>query len=239
MTGILVFVGPSLAVDERQLAGARFLPPAGQGDIIRHLDEGPEAIALIDGYFGNRLSVHQKEILEAIERGIPVYGAASMGALRAAELSCFGMIGVGGIFRDYLYGALESDADVAVTHAPEALGFAATTIAAVDLRATLASASGSLSRAEFEHLRTVAERLHFSDRTPAAIAHAAGPMRLDVAALFRDRFVSRKRTDALQLLDVLASGIPTGQAQPDLVPRTREYRRMRKLALGQAAESPL
>ena len=38
-------------------------------------------IAIIDGYFERMAAVWHKEILVALERGIAVWGAASMGAL--------------------------------------------------------------------------------------------------------------------------------------------------------------
>ena len=61
-------------------------------------------IGLIDGYFDGVPAVAHKEILWALDQGIRVLGAASMGALRAAELAPFGMEGVGAIWRDYADG---------------------------------------------------------------------------------------------------------------------------------------
>ena len=45
-----------------------------------------------------------KEILFALSEGIDVYGAASMGALRAAELDAFGMRGIGDVYSAYAEG---------------------------------------------------------------------------------------------------------------------------------------
>src|SRR6188508_3485280 len=100
MTSAVVFVGPTLAIAEARAAlpEARFLPPARRGDVYRACSGRPASIALIDGYFEQQLSVWHKEILWALSQGIRVYGAASMGALRAAELEAFGMVGVGTIF---------------------------------------------------------------------------------------------------------------------------------------------
>jgi hypothetical protein len=55
----------------------------------------PAAIGVIDGYFEVVPTVWHKEILWAMAQGIHVFGAASIGALRAAELDSFGMRGVG------------------------------------------------------------------------------------------------------------------------------------------------
>src|SRR5262249_49752313 len=85
-------------------------------------------------------AVWHKEILVALERGIEVWGAASMGALRAAELAPFGMIGVGAIYRDFARGILRADDEVAVAHLPAAYGYRATSDALVNLRYGLAAA---------------------------------------------------------------------------------------------------
>ena len=61
-------------------------PPARQGDVYRAALARPAIIGIIDGYFETMPTVWHKEILWAMAKGIHVYGAASIGALRAAEL---------------------------------------------------------------------------------------------------------------------------------------------------------
>src|SRR4051794_37877247 len=105
----MVFVGPTLSREEvRALAPSVIVVhPAAAGEILdlalarRRADR----IVLIDGYFERMAAVWHKEILFAIERGIEVWGASSMGALRAAELAPFGMIGVGEIYQAFARGA--------------------------------------------------------------------------------------------------------------------------------------
>jgi hypothetical protein len=84
---VVVFLGPSLPLeDARKILDAIYLPPAKQADLISAaINHEPDAIALIDGTFHQSLSVWHKEILFALQRGIRVFGASSMGALRAAE----------------------------------------------------------------------------------------------------------------------------------------------------------
>ena len=116
---IVVFCGPTIprgAVLEI-LPEAVVHPPAQQGDLYRAALQGPDAIALIDGYFRQVPSVWHKEILWALSNRIPVYGAASIGALRAAELDTMGMVGVGSVYAAYRDGLLEDDDEVAVAHA--------------------------------------------------------------------------------------------------------------------------
>src|SRR6516165_742713 len=98
MTAV-IFLGPTLSVDEaRQELDADYLPPAAQSDVYLAARRQPVMIGIVDGYFQRVPSVWHKEILWAMSRGIHVFGSASMGALRAAELEVFGMEGVGAVF---------------------------------------------------------------------------------------------------------------------------------------------
>ena len=106
----ILFIGPSLPERESgEPPGFERRPPAAQGDVYRATLEKPRAIGIVDGYFHGVPAVWHKEILWAMTKGIHVFGAASMGALRAAELHPFGMRGVGRIFEAYRDGALSDD----------------------------------------------------------------------------------------------------------------------------------
>ena len=69
-----------------------------------------------------------------------VFGAASLGALRAAECAPFGMEGVGAIFERCRSGALEDDHELALAYAPRELDYAPLTEPLVNVRATLDAA---------------------------------------------------------------------------------------------------
>jgi hypothetical protein len=130
-----------LALDEaRSVLDAEYRPPAGQGDVLRAALRRPRAIALVDGVFERAPAVWHKEILFALSEGIHVYGAASMGALRAAELAEFGMRGIGDVYRAFADGTLEDDDEVAVAHADSEHGFRPLSDAMVDVRGTLDAA---------------------------------------------------------------------------------------------------
>ena len=119
-----VFVGPTLPAHEIQkVTDYVCLPPVEQGDVYRAMARAPRAIGIIDGYFDGSPAVWHKEILFAMSRGVHVFGASSMGALRAAELSVFGMHGVGTIFEAYRDGTLEDDDEVALLHGPAEAGY--------------------------------------------------------------------------------------------------------------------
>ena len=135
----LVYVGPTLPAGEvrKLLPDATVMPPAAVGDILRASKKRVDRIAIIDGYFERMAAVWHKEILVAIERGIEVWGAASMGALRAAELHAFGMRGVGTIYQWYKRGVITADDEVAVAHLPAEYGYRATSDALVNIRYSL------------------------------------------------------------------------------------------------------
>lgn len=146
-SSVVVFCGPSLSADEvtAVLPDALVAPPVEMGSIYRACrvapeDGGPSAIAVIDGYYERRPSVWHVEIMWALSRGVRVYGAASMGALRAAELHPYGMVGVGQVFEWYRDGVIEDDDEVAVVHAPAQSRYFQMSEAFVDVRVTVADA---------------------------------------------------------------------------------------------------
>jgi hypothetical protein len=140
MGNIFVFLGPTISKEEAReiLPSATFLDPVSQGDISNLIKyNNPDIIAIIDGYFESVPSVWHKEILEALKEGIQVYGSSSMGALRAAELDGFGMIGVGEIYKLYANGLINDDDEVAVLHGPKEMGYPSCSDALVNIRKTL------------------------------------------------------------------------------------------------------
>lgn len=211
MSGLVhVFVGPSLFGAVRP-DWPEFVwhPPAAQGDIYALVAERPRGIALIDGYFERVPAVWHKEILFALSEGIAVLGAASMGALRAAELSPFGMLGVGTIFEAFANGELTDDDEVTLIHADEQFGFRPLSEAMVNLRATLQAAKnqGLLDASEFQALNTALKRLHYPDRSYPALLEAARRELSETSWQHLARWLGdpqnrldRKREDALELL---------------------------------------
>jgi hypothetical protein len=81
------------------------------------VDLNPRQIVLIDGVFHQSLAVWHKELVYALLEGVVCIGASSMGAIRAAEMHRYGMIGVGRIFEMYRDGE-EDDSLVAMTFDP-------------------------------------------------------------------------------------------------------------------------
>ncbi len=176
----IVFAGPSLAgkLDSvrRHDPALVVAGPAVWGDVAKAVIAGARVIGIIDGCFESTRAVWHKEILFALSRGIKVAGAASMGALRAAECANFGMIGIGRVFEQYADGALIDDSDVALVHGPEELDYMALSEPRVNVMATLAAMHGSglLSHREYGSAKSVARRLHYSELTYAAVMNALG-----------------------------------------------------------------
>ena len=229
MTAV-IFTGPTMpAADIKTVLDAQIMPPVAQGDVYRVAREAPLAIGIIDGYFDGVPSVWHKEILWAIEQGITVFGSASMGALRAAELKDFGMIGVGSIFEDYSNGALTDDDEVAVLHAPAELGFAALSEPMVSVRATVERARTEqvLTGETADRMISCAKSLHYRDRTWDTII--AGVSDEPAIAAFSkwlpDGKVDAKNDDARKMLEQMASFLQN----PSTIPKPQAHRVERTL----------
>jgi hypothetical protein len=229
----IIFVGPTLPAAEvaRRVPGAEVRPPIAVGELLAALAGRARIarIAIIDGYFERMAAVWHKEILLALERGIEVWGAASMGALRAAELSAFGMRGVGVIFRDFARGALVADDEVAVAHLPADYGFRATSDALVNLRDGIARAPmlSAKSRAQLIELARGRFYRTRSWATLVADARAAGLPRRALDAFAAWPKPDRKAADARLLLGTLArTPIARSAAARPRVPRTWALRQL-------------
>ena len=140
---VIAFAGPCLPrrPDARwraALEGVELRPPARRGDILRALSQRPRALVLLDGLYYSVPSVTHKELLYAIDSGVLVVGAASMGALRAAEMEAFGMVGLGRVFELFQSGELDGDDEVAMLHTLAEDGYRTITLALVEVRQALA-----------------------------------------------------------------------------------------------------
>lgn len=215
-----VFAGPSLHGVADRPSGIVFRGPAGHGDLFAAVEDGFEWIGLIDGVFGSCAAVWHKEILYALAAGRAVSGAASMGALRAAECHRFGMRPVGSIAWDYVEGQMDDDADVALLHGPAELDYLPFTEPLVDARATIANLASLklISPGEERLLLAAAQALHFTQRTVGAMVGRAvddqGRQR-HLATLYDHHAARRKRADALLLVQQMAANELSPTALPD------------------------
>jgi hypothetical protein len=215
---VIVFTGPTLSPREVvEVIDATCLPPVSQGDVYRAVACRPDAIGIIDGYFERVPAVWHKEILWAMGEGVHVFGSASMGALRAAELVSFGMAGVGAVFEAYRDGVLEDDDEVALVHGRSEDDYRAGSEPMVNIRATLAraGAEGILGEPARGILQRTAKELFYAERSYARILELAAVRGAPPAELeaFRrwlpEGAVNQKRDDALAMLRAMREFLAT------------------------------
>jgi hypothetical protein len=221
MSEIFVFLGPSLAESSaRAELDAVYLPPVSEGDVYRLWRHRPRAIGIVDGYFHDVPAVWHKEIMWVMERGVHVFGAASLGALRAAELDAFGMRGVGWVYQAFRDGTLDRDDEVAVEHAGAEDGYRARSEAMVNIRQTLRAAhdQGVISAPVHQALIRAGTALFYQERTWPALLAPAGAAGTGAAGTHV--------ADAAEL-SALGQWLPTGridQQAADTVAMLREMR---------------
>lgn len=223
MSPRVLFVGPTLdAATVAAATDAAVRGPAVRGDILRAVTAGAAAIGLVDGCFERVAAVWHKEILWALAHGCRVYGAASLGALRAAELAAFGMVPVGAIAAAYASGEITDDDEVAVAHRDADAGYAPVSEAMVNVRATLAAAraAGVVDAATHDAVTALLKARFYPERA-WGLVWAEGPRRgiaPDALAALRAWLpagrVDAKRADALALLAALRDAPATRGERP-------------------------
>lgn len=141
---------------------------------------------LLDGYYYTVPSVTHKEILYALDAGVRVVGAASMGALRAVEMAPAGMEGVGWVVERFADGSLEGDDEVAILHGDADSGYQPLTVALVEVRAAAEELlDGDADPDLASGLETLIGRLAalpFTERRPGKVARWADELLPEEAA---------------------------------------------------------
>ncbi len=207
-----VFVGPSCA---RELVGqylsADFFPPASRGDLASAVRRGYDGFVLIDGYMVTRYSPSPQEVFDVLATGAPVFGASSVGALRAVELRAFGMVGVGWVYRGYLSGRLDRDDDLVSTIDPDQ-GDRAMSIPLVRIRYAVAmlQAKGRVSQRAGAQLIDALGADYFPRRSASRVLVHAQSIGIDddTARELLSPAFDVKALDAIACLRV--AGIATG-----------------------------
>ena len=197
-----------LSVSAEQVASilpdAEVVAPIARGDLGRDIAEGVGVVAIIDGVFYQALAVSPAEIIDALRAGLRVHGSSSMGALRAAELESYGMVGHGRIFErirdagsfrdDYLAQTFDED------HRARAPAY-------VDLSMTMERfvEQGRLDSADASHVLATFASIHFTERdAPTLVGRLREPSDCSDAVLVaaKDAFgaPSQKTADGLAML---------------------------------------
>lgn len=162
---VVVFLGPSLEAETaKKILDAEYRPPASRGDIFNAVREGVEIIGLIDGVFFQACAIAHREILYALEEGVKVVGASSMGALRASELDSFGMEGVGKVYELYRKGELVSDDEVALIFEPDSFKPLSEPLVNIRYNLELAEERGIINKEVEEKMLNIAKSLYYPER---------------------------------------------------------------------------
>jgi hypothetical protein len=99
---IKIYAGSSLSKAEalKILPNADYAEPIKRGDIYEAVELGYNHILIVDGLYQDVLAVSPAELMDVLSFGVKLYGSTTMGAIRAAELEAYGMVGVGRIFNE-------------------------------------------------------------------------------------------------------------------------------------------
>ncbi|MFJ7085934.1 TfuA-like protein [Streptomyces griseus] len=200
------------------------------GDFFSPDLESGDAAVVVDGFYHHSLGPRHKEYLYALDRGVNVIGAASIGALRALELEAFGMRGCGAVYELYRAGVFDGDDAVAVAHEAGA-PYTSLSVPLVNLHAAAqaGSAAGVLPHSDVDNVISLLRREYYPSRTPdrvVRVLHEAG--RAAFARWYERRVADhphafdRKREDCLRAVETAhhvvaaaAVGRVTGAAGAD------------------------
>jgi hypothetical protein len=205
----VIFLGPSLSRSEAfKILDAELRPPVKRGD-LPSLDQAVDVIGIIDGVFMGEAAVGHREIVDKLNCGVRVYGASSMGALRAAELQEFGMIGIGAIFERYRSGEIEGDDEVALIFNPESLEPLSEPL--VNMRLNLQSAvkARSIGESEASMIINCLKSVYFPKRSLSKLKDCAERnLGLDrgrtIGETLEKKYIDYKKEDAIELLTTIA-----------------------------------
>ena len=175
---VLVFAGPSLnKAIKLKYSQYEYQPPALQGDIANAAELSSHThFLIIDGFYKSVPSIWHKEIIYAIEIGKTVLGAASLGAIRAAELESYGMLGKGKIYQWFKNGQITKDPDVAVGHGSAEEDFRCFTVPIVNIKATLDISRNKYTESEIECTLEIARSIFFERRTIKTLCKKLRPV---------------------------------------------------------------
>jgi TfuA protein len=200
MSDIVVYLGPTLALSTAQSClNATYLPPIKRGDLAT-LPHDIQFVGIIDGVFHQSLAVSPKEVIILLDRGVRVYGASSIGALRAAETNMYGMIGVGEIFEMYRDRVIDADDEVAVAYDP--FSHRAVSEPLVNIRSALrlAVAQGIISPEEAGEIISTMKGIYYPSRSYQLVGHISPAL----APFLKAGRYDQKRDDAVLLLRTIA-----------------------------------
>ena len=229
-----IYAGLSISEQEVRdvLADATFARPVQRGDLHADIDAGHRVVAIVDGRFQQSLAVSVGEIMDALRCGVRIYGASSLGALRAAELDRYGMIGHGAIYEHVRAASCFRDDYLGQLFFEGIPNHKNPSVPYINLHFAL---RGLLERRAIDEPTRAAtdelyKRLHFSERDrfnlERAINEQDGSPELLAAARLAFEQPDQKHLDALSLLERIKTDLVTiADTNTTLAKQLREVRR--------------
>jgi len=211
---IKVYAGLSLSAAEvaARLPDCEASGPVARGDVAADCRRATNVVVIIDGKFQQSLAVSAAEIMDALRAGVRVYGAASMGALRAAELHPYGMTGHGAIYEQVVGQRWFRDDLLGQAFFEPTLESASVPYVNYHFGLLAQQARGALREGEVELLAEIGRGIHFALRDRSALVQALerqDPPRKEalVAAATAALQHDQKRLDAIGLLERVAADL--------------------------------
>lgn len=174
MVKVIIYTGLSLPFEEAKAIlnshddiEVIYKRPIKRGDLGHDMKENPDIIGIIDGVFHQNSAVGHREILDVLKKGVKVFGASSMGALRASELDSLGMVGIGYCYNEYASGNIISDDDVAVMLDSETLEALSVPLISMDYVFSNAVRENIITEAEKDELIEITKETFYPQRTYA------------------------------------------------------------------------
>jgi hypothetical protein len=213
---VAVFAGPSLpAADRLRLANLTYLPSAARGDVEAAAGEF-DAIVLIDGVFLEDLAPSPKEVLAAC-RDVPLYGASSIGALRAVECAPYGAHPLGVVARWFASGRIDGDDEVALNF--DARSGRPLSVPLVNVRYFIRTAvhCNLITAPEAGAIFAAARAAFYADRAWADVLMPIAEPRRTMLQKFAERHGDLKRLDAVTALRSVARRLGLLESPPAFV----------------------
>jgi hypothetical protein len=196
MRDTVIYLGPSMGrAEATSILQAEYLPPICRGDLAK-LPEKVRTVGIIDGEFFQSLAVSPKEIVALLEKGIKVFGAASIGALRAVETQKLGTIGVGEIFCMFRDGILDGDDEVALVYDSQSYRHLSEPLVNIRRALEIAFAEKVIDEVEMERLVAQVKSRYFPDRSHKYVQSLCPPL----ASFFEGKTLPDVKYDDARLL---------------------------------------